>query len=319
MPEILSEVDCRYCGSKDCISQYSTTDIFEDTYQLHRCNSCEAHFIFPFPTEDQLARAYADDYYGEQEEKFKSFFEKIVDTFRKRRAKRLSKKIKSGAKVLDIGCGNGKFLMELESYVHCNLYGIEPGNKAAQRVARIPEITLKNGVLEKNDFPENIFDAITLFHVFEHLPKPKQTLECICEILKPEGILVISMPNIISIQSRLFKGKWLHLDPPRHLLFFSMKSLDKIMIEKGFEPIGKTAVSFEQNPFGFIQSFFNLFFKKRELLFESMKGNEKYTGGKKFLIQKLIAMFLFPFLIVSDLVLALFNKSATYERVYRKK
>ena len=77
--------------------------------------------------------------------------------------------------------------------------------------------------LEKNDFAPQSFDAVTLIHVFEHLPDPRQTLEIISEILKKDGILMMSFPNIDSFQSRIFKGKWLHIDPPRHLFFFSPK------------------------------------------------------------------------------------------------
>ena len=310
---------CRFCGSIHTGFEFSTVDIFKDHFELHRCADCDTVFLYPYPTDEQLQNAYADDYYGEKEEKFESLFEKIVDGFRRRRAVRLSRRLDKGAAVLDVGCGNGKFLQELNLKKPCRLFGVEPGKKQAERAGRIPEITLKQGVLEAGDFPDESMDAVTLFHVFEHLPEPAKTLEIVDRVLKPGGLLVLSMPNINSLQSKWFRGKWLHLDPPRHLLFLPISALDREMRKRGFEPVSLICTSFEQNPFGFIQSFFNLFFSRRELLFESMKGNMKYTGGRKYFFQKIFAMFMFPFLMLSDLVLAVFRKSATFERTYRKK
>ena len=73
--------------------------------------------------------------------------------------------------------------------------------------------------ISKEDFDEDFFDVVCMWHVFEHLAQPKETLSIIKKILKPDGYLMMSLPNIGSVQSRLSRGKWLHLDPPKHLFF----------------------------------------------------------------------------------------------------
>ena len=193
---------------------------------------------------------------------------------------------------------------------------------SAKRASRIQEIKLKTGLLEPNDFPENYFDSISLFHVFEHLTEPKKTLNTIARIVKPNGIAVFSFPNIASFQAKWFKGKWLHLDPPRHLFFFEPHVFIKLMKSRGFLLENKHHVSMEQNPFGMAQSILNCFQKKREILFESLKGNKNYVkeySKLNLFFQKVFFACTMPFFIVTDFFASIFGKSATIEFVFRKK
>ncbi|MBT3208682.1 MAG: class I SAM-dependent methyltransferase [Bacteroidetes bacterium] len=313
---------CVYCKSQNSEKLYSTKDIFEDTFHIHKCRKCKAYFLSPQPTNEQLARAYDDSYYGEKDEKFESSsVENVLDFFRKKRAKKLSKYLKEGANVLDIGCGNGRFLLYLQKYGKYRLNGTELDGNSAKRAAKHSEINLKIGFLEKSDFDKNSLDAVTLFHVFEHLSNPKETLETISELLKKDGILLISFPNIDSYQSRKFKGDWLHLDPPRHLLFFEPTDFIKLLKEYGFEIVSENYLSSEQNPYGMTQSLLNKFLKKREVLFELLKGNTDYAKEySKFsiLMQKLFFAVSFPVFIVTDIFMSWMKKGATVEFTFRK-
>ncbi len=314
---------CGFCKSTNSKILYKTFDVFENNYTINKCTDCKAYFIAPRPSNERLAQAYASSYYGEKEEKFSSpLVEKTLDFFRSGRSHRVSKYLKDGAKVLDVGCGNGRFLKYLLNYGKYELYGTEMEGNSAKRAMRIPEIKLKVGSLEQNDFSENYFDAITLFHVFEHLTEPKQVLETITKVIKTGGIAVFSFPNIASCQSKFFKGKWLHLDPPRHLFFFAPKDFINIMQEHGFQIIKKHYFSLEQNPFGAVQSTLNLTTKKREVLFESLKGNKNYIKEySKFnlFFQKIFFIFSMPFFSFIDLISSILGKSATVELTFKKK
>ncbi len=314
---------CGFCKKNNSVVMYPVSDLRNNNYTINKCNICSAFFLSPRPDDIVLKEAYSDDYYGESEEKFSaSKVEDVLDYFRKKRAKRLSKYIDNGSKVLDIGCGNGKFLMFLLKFGQYELYGKEMEGNSAKRAARIPEIKLKTGMLEDNDFTENFFDAISLFHVFEHLTYPQETLQTIKKILKPGGIIIISFPNINSWQAKLFKGKWLHLDPPRHLFFLAPGDFINIMRENGFVLLKEYYVSMEQNPYGMTQSILNLFCKKRDVLFESMKGNAEYIKeykGIKLLLQKVFFVFFFPLFAITDLVAGIFGKSATVEFIFKQK
>lgn len=313
---------CPYCnatsGSK---TLYPTVDMYEQHFMVNQCGECHTVYLNPAPTDVQLAQAYSEAYYGEQDQKFNSFVERVVDFFRKQRAIIISNYVPQPAKVLDIGCGNGRFLYHMLKRGNYEAHGVELPGKAAERAAQVKGIHLKLGNLNAADFPTGFFDAVTMFHVIEHLKQPRQTLQTISQILKPGGIAYISMPNIDSWQSRLFKGKWLHLDPPRHLFFLSPTHLQSEMKSLGFNLISERYFNPEYNPFGMQQSMLNLFCSKREVLFEHLKGNKQYVTGyspANLFLQNLFFKTTFPLFMLYDAVEALFKKSATVEMVFQK-
>jgi len=309
--------NCGYCGAAVSSIKYHTESIYGDKFDIRICNVCQAYFLAPRPTEQMLKQAYDKTYYGEQDNKFgDGIVERTIDFFRKKRAKRLSSMLEPQSRVLDIGCGNGRFLNFLNTHRTFKIHGIEPGEGSARRAAQIEDLHLKKGFLSSDDFSPASLDAITMFHVFEHLTNPAEVLDIIGKILKPGGILIISFPNINSWQAKLFKGKWLHLDPPRHLFFFAPAEFIKLMKSKGFINTLTNYWSVEQNPFGAIQSILNLFSKKRELLFESLKGNTKYIIGTSpalIFAHKAFFVLSFPFFILCDIIACFFKAGATVE------
>ena len=219
---------CTYCRVANSVSLYTTSSIFGDEFSLDKCSVCGAFFLNPSPTEEQLGQAYDDSYYGTGDSKFGSGVEKVLDVFRGARGRRVRGYVKPGGRVLDIGCGSGDFLKKL-SERGFEAFGTELDGQAARRAMQVDGIKVKTGPLLEADFDKDFFDAVCMWHVFEHLAEPKRTLEIISKILKPGGYLFLSMPNIESIQSRLFKGRWLHLDPPRHLFFLSPEKLVSVV------------------------------------------------------------------------------------------
>jgi len=317
------EAACVYCNTVKSQYQYDTTDIFGDVYHINKCDNCKAFFLAPQPSAAQLARAYDDSYYGEKENKFSPLIEKILDYFRSKRANIITKHKLPPAKVLDIGCGNGRFLQYVLDKGNFDVYGIELPGKAADRAASIAGITLKRGMLAPNDFAPESLDVVTLFHVFEHLTAPAETLKIISQILKKDGILVISFPNINSLQSKWFKGDWLHLDPPRHLFFFEPTDFKLLITDFGFEVLEENYFSTEYNPFGMQQSILNRLLEKREVLYEHLKGNTNYTKSYSawhLAAQNMAFKLSYPLFVLSDVFESVVCKrGATVEFVLRKK
>ena len=314
---------CGFCKTTNSKIMYPVSDIFGHNFNINKCNNCYAFFLSPTPTFEQLDMAYDSTYYGSNEKKF-SFpvIEQVLDYFRSGRARKLAKYLKENDAVLDIGCGNGRFLMYLNKIGNYKLFGTElPGN-SAERTSKIKEINLKIGMLEHSDFEPETFSAITLFHVFEHLTEPKTILEIISKIIKPKGILIMSFPNIDSLQAKWFKGKWLHLDPPRHLFFFAPNDFEKLLNCYGFELVGKQFMSFEQNPYGMVQSILNKIVTRREVLFERLKGNNHYAkeySKLNILLQKLFFIATMPVFMITDIFVSFAGKGATVEFVFRKR
>jgi SAM-dependent methyltransferase len=312
---------CRFCGSKDVFEFYPARDIRDNEWFLYKCNSCCVYFLAPEPTEEQLKLAYDTSYYGEGKRKFGVSVEKFIDHFRKRKARYIASQIPENGKVLDFGCGNGFFLKHISELGKFNLYGHEIQGGAAERSANVKEIKLKVGVLHENDYPAEFFDAITMYHVIEHIEKPKEVLNILQNSLKKNGLFVFSFPNITGLQSKIFKGKWYHLDPPRHLSFFDVKDFIKIMGDDGFRLINKRWFSFEQNPYSWVQSILNCMCKKREILYERLKGNRSYCpqcGTLNIFIQKLFFVITLPVFTIIDIIESIFGISATVQLTFRK-
>jgi 2-polyprenyl-3-methyl-5-hydroxy-6-metoxy-1,4-benzoquinol methylase len=312
---------CGYCGGDDTATLYPTHDLNGNRYIICRCRNCGFAFLTPRPTTEQLAQAYDDSYYGVSDTKFSPWIESILDFFRKTRSRRVQRYIGKGGTVLDIGCGNGQFLKYLldEGYTS---YGIERPGKSAGRAAKIDGLHLSTDPLTADSFSPQSFDAVCLWHVFEHLEAPKATLKMIHNFLKPGGYLFLSLPNIDSLQIRVFKGNWLHLDPPKHLIFPGPDTLVRELAAHGFEPVHKTFFSLEQNPFGIQQSLLNCLCKKREILFEALKGNSHYlkdVSKTSIFLQKLFYLTTFWFFAILALLESLVKKGGTMELVFRKK
>lgn len=317
---IIKDARCIYCEGDSNVPLYATSDLNGQSYIICHCNQCGFGFLSPRPTPEDLGRAYDESYYGKSESKFGPVIETVLDFFRRGRSRRVQKYIPNTGTILDIGCGNGRFLGYLLEKGY-NAYGIERAGKSAERAAGIEKLHLSTEPLCKNSYPSHFFDAISLWHVFEHLTNPKATLEMINYFLKPGGYLFLSLPNIESFQSRIFKGKWLHLDPPKHLLFPGPQSLIRELERYGFELVEKTFFSIEQNPFGIQQSLLNCICKKREILFESLKGNDAYiadTSKTIISLQKFFYLSTFWLFIIVALLESLAGKGGTMEMVFRK-
>lgn len=313
---------CTFCSAENSTVLYATSDIFRNDWELHTCNACEAVFLTPFPTPEQFEQAYGPDYYGEGDKKFNARLEKLLDRFRMGRAKRYARYLKGSGRILDIGCGNGKFLQCVDTLGDYDLNGIEMPGGSADRASQITNLTLKIGELEAGDFEPNSIDGITLHHVFEHLSQPRKYLEIISEIMKPGGVLVMSFPNVDSWQSSFGKGLWFHMDPPRHLFLFRPKAFKRTMAEYGFDVINEKHFNPEYNPFGTQQTLLNKLGIKRDALYESMKNNQEYLHDvpkATQTLQWLFARLSAPLFILTDALAASFKKGGTTEFILRKR
>lgn len=131
-------------------------------------------------------------------------------------------------RLLDIGCGDGKFLADMKR-LGWEVVGIEPDPQAAKIANEKLGISVFAGTLGKADLPSNSFDAVTMKHVIEHVEDPIKVLRECYRILKPGGKLSIATPNTDCLQHRLFGSAWLELDPPRHFHLFSASTLRKLL------------------------------------------------------------------------------------------
>ena len=139
--------------------------------------------------------------------------------------------------LLDVGCATGDFLEAMARF-GWRVQGVEPHGPSAEqanrRLAGYADQAVRVGTLEQAGFPDAAFDVITLWHVIEHLPDPRRTLQEIRRILKPGGLCLIQTPCWGSLESFLFGPYWSGLDCPRHFWIFSRFTLQALAEQCGF-------------------------------------------------------------------------------------
>ncbi|CAM1334351.1 class I SAM-dependent methyltransferase [Tenacibaculum aestuariivivum] len=125
--------------------------------------------------------------------------------------------------ILDIGAGTGDFLKicKKDNWI---INGIEPSDKARDFASK-KNIILKKDVTEYNG---KLFDVISLWHVLEHIPNLLEYIDILKKLLKPNGVLIIAVPNYKSYDAKYYKEFWAAFDVPRHLWHFSKTSITKL-------------------------------------------------------------------------------------------
>ncbi len=136
--------------------------------------------------------------------------------------------------LLDVGCGDGRFLSRMRK-AGWVVDGVDFDLKAIKTAEVKYGLRLHHGELSTAAFAEKTFDAVTMSHVIEHVPDPVALLVEIRRVLKPQGRLVLTTPNTQSLGHQLFRAHWFGLDPPRHLHLFSANSLRELARRAGFE------------------------------------------------------------------------------------
>jgi SAM-dependent methyltransferase len=155
---------------------------------------------------------------------------------------------KSGGAILDLGCSAGGFLVGLNDSTWTK-YGIEMSECVAIKARTRAHADVFVGDILDAPFRPGSFDAITCFHVLEHLYQPHEIFKKVIEWLKPGGIFYFMVPNIDSAGCRLFGSYWYALELPRHLFHFSPKSLRALA-----QLVGLKEVSLKTNREVFIEA-----------------------------------------------------------------
>lgn len=268
-------VDCPCCGGGD----HDTVIVADDPltglgglFQVVRCRACRLCFTNPRPTAHSLGLFYPADYRPHFERQngphsrrswrgrlewallrqrygylprptdamtgFTSAVARVV--IRRTRARERWVPFRAPGRLLDFGCGAGNFLRQMREY-GWNVEGLDFSPRMVQALREKGEFPTHLGTLPHRQVAAGSFDAITMWHSLEHVPRPREILQAASDALRPGGLLAVSVPNFASWSFRQFRAQWTGLALPRHLVHFIPQTLGRMV-----EAAGLRVLSVEQ-------------------------------------------------------------------------
>jgi 2-polyprenyl-3-methyl-5-hydroxy-6-metoxy-1,4-benzoquinol methylase len=236
-------IPCPVCLNPATEPSLTGTDVlFESspkTFTLNACSSCRCLFLNPMPGSEEIAGFYPTQYWWNSAKpgalkKLESIYRKLALSGHIAFVTRAAGKF-SGPDLLDVGCGSGTLLGLLKQRGFRPI-GVDFSAEAAQTAESENGVRVVVGSLAQAAFPDRSFDIVTLFHVMEHVANPREVLSEVSRILKPDGVVVLQVPNIDSWQFKAFGAKWYGLDIPRHVIDYSKAAMLGLLKDSGFEP-----------------------------------------------------------------------------------
>jgi len=225
----VEDVACNLCGS-DLYGVIGT----ELEFEIRSCRDCGLVYVSPQPCVDELPAFYAGMYADRDVE---SVATRSLGHVEKHARSIINRRRPDGGRLLDIGCGYGRFLGGMVD-LPWNLNGTEISETAIAHVAEsVPSATVHPGLIEDVDFEEGSFDAITMIAVLEHVKDPKATIARITRWLAPGGVLLVQVPYVAPFirVKRFLPFLPIHFEAPRHLYDFSPRTLPRYFAEAGFD------------------------------------------------------------------------------------
>ncbi|MEZ5400695.1 MAG: methyltransferase domain-containing protein [Bryobacteraceae bacterium] len=226
-------------------------------FHVVECESCRLIRLFPWPSPQELRDYYPPAYWYVPEQDAVSRLEELYRRTVLRDhvnfvAAALGHTDENGP-VLDVGCGGGLLLRMLGERGH-SVMGLDFSLGAATAAWRENGVPAVCGTLSQAPLPPASCAAVTMFHVLEHLYDPASYLDAAHQLLKPEGRLVVQVPNASCWQFLVLGESWNGIDIPRHLLNFRLRDLEILLDRCGFDVVRTKHFSLRDNPAGLASS-----------------------------------------------------------------
>lgn len=230
---------CLVCGSDSFEPFLVCKDytVSQENFNIVSCKSCGFKFTNPRPENSVIGDYYKAEEYVSHSNTTKGVVNKLYHSVRnytlKQKLKLISSYVSRGT-MLDYGCGTGMFLNVCKND-GWETYGMEPDDNARK-------MSIEKGLdvfSDKNKVSDRIadkkFNAITLWHVLEHVTDMEATLSFFKSKLNNDGVLIIAVPNHVSYDGQYYKEFWAAYDVPRHLHHFDINSMTSLVEKAGFK------------------------------------------------------------------------------------
>ncbi len=239
MQNIIKRSDCPACNSNSIHPVLEAEDftVSHEKFSVWQCDNCTLRFTQNVPAENAIGRYYQSSDYVSHSDTKSGLINRlyhIVRNYTLQTKRKLVQKVTGIEKgsLLDIGAGTGAFAFTMQQ-AGWQVKGLEPDAIARQNALSNHHIQLES-LDALPSLNTNTFDAITLWHVLEHVHELHNYLQTFNRILKDNGTLIIAVPNYTSYDADAYKEFWAAYDVPRHLYHFSPKSMQLLMQQHGF-------------------------------------------------------------------------------------
>lgn len=222
------QIVCRVCDSADLAPRYVVRG-----QPMATCRNCGLVQLARHPSQEELAEIYGANYFPETKYA-------LDPAARKEQQRRIDWLLRAGiaprARVLDLGCATGDFMMSARE--HFDMWGLDYSTAAiAVARKRMPEQAdrLQSGAISTLDVPDGHFDAIAMWDVIEHLDLPQDALRAALPKLKPGGLIFLSSPNIGTAIAAILGPRWAFMTPPEHIALYSHATLRRLAERMGLK------------------------------------------------------------------------------------
>jgi ubiquinone/menaquinone biosynthesis C-methylase UbiE len=228
----MSDMGCNLCGSSRKRVLFSKNGI-----AIAKCEECGLLYVYPSISDDKVRKLYAKKEWKPPEI--------YTEDYSSKNRVAILKMLEPAGKLLDVGCGYGRFLGEASKIYETS--GIDISSAKVKFGRENLHLNIIEGDIYKVSFPQRWFDIVTLIRVIEHLKDVSKALRKINRLMKIGGLLFIKTGNIGGRRARKKGKKWEYFDPPYHLFYFSQRNIKKLLKMYGFKVIKITPGNLDIN------------------------------------------------------------------------
>lgn len=240
MNTTIKYTNCPVCNSTAIGFKLSAADhtVSKQLFEIWECAQCTLQFTQEVPDMGSIGSYYQSDNYISHSNTSKGIVNRLYHFIRKITLRQKRSLLKASAGVttgslLDIGAGTGAFAAFMQQS-GWQVTALEPDEKARTIAAATNNISLLSPE-QLFQLPENTYDAITMWHVLEHVHSLHQYMQQLKKIIKLSGRLFIAVPNYTSYDAQFYKSHWAAYDVPRHLYHFSPQAMKQLLHKNGLK------------------------------------------------------------------------------------
>jgi 2-polyprenyl-3-methyl-5-hydroxy-6-metoxy-1,4-benzoquinol methylase len=240
---------CPVCNSANINPLLTVKDhsVSKEEFVIWQCSGCTLRFTQDVPDQDSIGPYYQSPDYISHSNTDKGILNKLYQRVREltleQKATLITGYTKQRGSLLDIGAGIGAFLSAMKEK-GWEVKGIEPDDGARKNAAQLFNLTLDEPS-ELFQLRPGAYDAITLWHVLEHVHQLHDYIEQLKNLLAEDGNIFIAVPNYTSADAAAYRNYWAAYDVPRHLYHFTPEAIEKLVSQHGLQLVAKKPMWFD--------------------------------------------------------------------------